>query len=171
MASTGKVVTYSLAAVGVVALGVIAAQKALEAIQKNISVDVGNPNIDMNTQPYNAVTGETYVRLDLPVTISNYNIFPLGARYFYGTIKYGNLTLTEVNLPYGLWVPSGGTVTITIDVDIPVRRVLDDIYYIAQNSNILDALINKVKLSGKLDLYGNMTNIPIPLNDIVIPIF
>lgn len=168
---TGKIVVGALAAVGVASLAAMAAKTALEAIKNNISFQVGMPSIDMSIQAINPIPGETYVRLDLPVELTNNNIFPIGAQYFFGVVKYGNLTLTEVNLPYGLWVPSGQTVTITIDVDIPVKRVLDDLYGIAQNGNIFNALINKIKLSGVFNLYGNLTQIPIEIKDLEIPIF
>lgn len=168
---TGKIVVGGLAVVGVAALAAMAANAALEAIKKNISFEVGMPSLDMSPQTINPVPGESYVRLDLPVEITNNNIFPIGAQYFFGVVKYGSITLTEVNLPYGLWIPSAQTVTITIDIDIPVKRVLDDLYAIAQNGNIFNALINKIKLSGVFNLYGNLTQIPIEIKDLEIPIF
>lgn len=168
---SGKIIVGGLAAIGVAAIAVAAGNAALEAIKNNISFSVGMPSVDMTTQPINPIPGESYVRLDLPITITNNNVFPVGAQYFFGVVKYGSITLTEVNLPYGLWVPAGQTVTITLDVDIPVKRVLDDLYGIAQGGNLFNALINKVKLSGVFNLYGNLTNIPIEIKDLEIPIF
>lgn len=167
-----QVIKTGLAVVGGVAILAYGAKQAALAIINNIEVLPGNPQLDSTLPPTSIIdpNAETYIRLDLPVTITNNNAFPLGVDWFMGVVKYGQLTLTNVNLPYGLFVPSGQTVTITLDVDVPVKRVVQDIQALIQQGNIFNALINKVTLSGSLQVTGNLTKIPIPLDNIAIPI-
>ena len=164
-------VTKGLALVGVAALVATAAKKAVDAIIANVHVSSGNPVLDYNTPPTNPIIpNEVYARIDLPITVTNNNIFPLGVNSFGGVVKYGNITLTTVALPYGIWVPSGGTITVTVDVDIPIKRVYDDMAAAFSSGNILNVVLNKILLSGVVDVVGNGTGVSIPLNNIAIPI-
>lgn len=149
----------------------MAGKSAIDAIIANVHVSSGNPRLDYNTLPTNPlIPNEVYVRIDLPITVTNNNIFPLGVNSFNGVIKYGSVTLTTVGLPYGIWVPSGGTVTVTVDVDIPLRQVYNDMSVALANGNILSVALNKILLSGTVNVTGNGTGVSIPLNNISIPI-
>jgi hypothetical protein len=168
--STGAV-TKGLAVVGVAALFVGAGKAAIDAIIANVSVSSGNPVLDYNTpaiDPNNP--NEVFVRVDLPITVSNQNPFPLGVSSFNGVIKYGNITLTSVGLPYGIRVPSGGTITVNVDVDIPLKRVYDDIAAAIAAGDILNTFLNKIMLSGVVHVTGKGRGISIPLENIAIPI-
>jgi LEA14-like dessication related protein len=165
------IVTKGLAFVGVAALLVGAGNAVVNAIIANVAVSAGNPRLDFNTPAIDPLNpNEVFVRVDLPITVTNDNVFPLGVNSFEGVIKYGNITLTTIGLPYGIWVPAGGTITVNVDVDIPLRRVYDDLAIAIANGNILNTLLNKITLSGTVHVVGKGTGVSIPLTDIAIPI-
>lgn len=164
-------ITKGFALVGVAALFGFAAQKAIDEIIANVDINSGMPVLDYNTPPANPLNpNEVYVRLDLPVTITNMNPFPLGISSFDGVVKYGNITLTTINLPYGIWAYSGGTATVNVDVDIPCKRVYDDIGNALSNGNFFSVILNKIMLSGNVHVTGKGRGVSIPIENIPIPI-
>ncbi len=163
--------TKVLAGVGILALIGAAASSAVAAILDNINVATGNAQLDYNTPPLNPITGEIYVRVDLPVIITNSNPFPLGVGGFSGIIKYGEIVLTTVSLPYGgLWIGAGETKTILVNVDIPIKRVIEDFNNALTSGNLLNVFLNKVLLSGTISLTGDSTSVTFPIENIAIPV-
>jgi LEA14-like dessication related protein len=153
-----------LAGVGVIALGAVVVGGAAAAIIKNVIVTNGNPSID------NTAFSSGYLQTNVPVQIKNNNPFPIGIEYFHGVVTFGQVTLARVALPQGFTVGAGSTLIFDLDMDIPVERVANDISNLIAQGNIFNAILNKIELTGKLQVKGNFTNVPIPLNRIAIPI-
>lgn len=158
------VVTNTLALVGIAALLASAADAAKNVIVSNIVVTSGIPQIDM--QDYHV----GYINFNLPVTIKNYNYFPLAIDYFKGTVSYGLLNLTDVELPFGLYIESGGQKTINLEVDVPIVGLGQNIADLIEQGNIFSAIINQLKLNGYILLLGNYQSVRFELKDVVIPL-
>lgn len=153
-----------LALTGAGAIVYLVTKSTIDQFISNIVVTAGNPSVD--STPFS----NGYIHTTVPVTITNNNIFPIGIKSFFGRVSYGQLSLADVSLPVGFYVPSGSTRQIALDMDIPVLTITNDIANLIQQGDVWNAIMNKITLNGVLHLYGNFTNIPIPLNNIVIPI-
>ena len=153
-----------LAWTGAGALVYFVGKSAIDTFVSNVQVHAGNPSID--TTPF----ANGFIQTTVPVTVTNNNFFPVGIKSFYGRVNYGQLSLANVSLPIGFYVPPGATRQVALDMDIPVLDITNDIALLIQQGSVWNALMNKITLNGTLHLYGNFTNIPIPLNNIVIPI-
>jgi LEA14-like dessication related protein len=159
-----KTGTKVLAVVGGLSIGAFLLKQAADKILSNIIVTVGTPQLD--SSPF----ADGYLKSDVPVTIENYNPFPLGLEYFAGRVNYGELKLTNISILTPISIPANSTRTITLDLDIPIQSVLNDVIGLLQGGSIFSALINPITLNGALQVQGNISQIPIPLNDIRIPI-
>ena len=161
-----KIDTKTIFAIGGgIALLALLAKATIDRIIDNIIIDIGTPQLD--STPFS----DGFIRVDVPVIITNNNPFPINVKYFFGVVKYGNITLANVNFPIGFSIAPGMVKTINLDLDVPISTVLTDLSaLLTSNTSLLDALLNKIYLSGKLQLVGNFTNVPISLDNIPIPI-
>jgi hypothetical protein len=164
MAETKNVVRNTLAVAGGLAVIALVLKGAADKIIENIEVVPGQPQLD-STPFYNG-----FLMADVPVTITNKNPFPLGLKYFRGLVSFGKVRLANISIDTPFSVPSGGTLTITLNMDIPIGQVMGDIGDLLLGGNIFDAILNKILLNGELQVQGNFTNVPIPLENISIPI-
>lgn len=158
-----------LAAVGVVSLVIQGGRSAATAILDNIKATTGTASLDVSTSPIGA-NGEIYARIDIPLTVENGNPFPLMADHLSGVVKYGSLTLTEIRATKNLYVPANSSATIILDIDVPTRRVFQDIQQAMQGGNWYGTLVNRILFSGTVRLSGLGRSISFPLTDIPIPI-
>lgn len=140
------------------------AKLSVDKIIENLDVQIGNPQFD------SSIFDDGFIKVDIPVIISNQNPFAVNVKYFFGVVKYGDITLANVSLPIQFSVAPGTTKTINLDMDIPIFTVLDDLLSELGGGNILDVFLNKIYLSGKLQLMGNFVDVPIQLDKISIPI-
>ena len=154
----------ALAIVGGLAIGAYFIKSAADKVIANVIVTPGTPQID------NTPFASGYIKVDLPITIENKNGFGLSTEYFAGLIKYGELTLGNVSALAPMAIPAGTSRTINLDFDIPVQSVVNDVAALLQSGNIFNALLNTITLNGYLQVQGNITKVPIPLNNISIPI-
>jgi LEA14-like dessication related protein len=164
MAKTTNLVRNSLAVAGSIALIGLLAKGAADKIIENIVVVPGSPQLD-STPFYSG-----FIRTDVPVTITNNNLFPIGLKYFKGVVSFGEVDLADISINTPFSVPSGGTLTITLNMDVPIGEVILDIGNLIIGGNVFDVILNKLLLNGSLQVQGNFTNIPIPLENIAIPL-
>lgn len=153
-----------LAATGAVAIIALVLNETAKKLIANIIITPGTPQMD--STPF----AQGFIKVDVPITIENLNPMPIGLKYFYGTVTFGDLTLSQVSIPTAFTIPSGATRTINLDMDIPILKVLGDITALFEQGNIWDAVLNKIELNGTLQVQGNFTNIPISIDRIAIPI-
>lgn len=158
------VIKNVLAITGGIAILGYATKSAAEKLISNVVVQAGQPQLD------NTPFSQGYFKLDLPVSIANYNPFPLGIDYFAGVIKYGEITLSNVSLPFGLWVNANDSTIINLNIDIPINTVFNDIANLINSGNIFGAILNKITLNGEIKVLGSIASTTIPLNNITIPI-
>jgi hypothetical protein len=151
-------ITGGVAVVG--SLGYLLVQKLVA----NVKVDVGNPTID--TTPF--LNG--YLRTNVPLVVTNNNYFDIGITSFFGKVNYGQLDIANVSIPYGFTIPSKTTNTVTLNMDIPILEVLNDIGLLISNGSVFDAILNKIELNGSILIKGRVAQAKIPLNNITIPI-
>lgn len=153
-----------LAGVGVIAIFLLMAQKAIAAIVANIKVTPGTPVLD--SQPFL----DNHIRTDVPIVIENNNPFPLSIINFFGMVSYGQLTLARVTLPQGFYVPANSVSTIVLNMDIPIQQVVSDTALIIQQGDIWNALMNRIELSGSVAVGGGGYSFTIPIDRVAIPI-
>ena len=151
-------ITGGVAVVG--SLGYLLVQKLVS----NIKVDVGNPTID--TTPF--LNG--YLRTNVPLVVTNNNYFDIGITSFFGKVNYGLVDIANVSIPYGFSIPAKTTKTVTLNMDIPIAEVLNDIGLLISNGSVFDAILNKIELNGSILIKGRVAQAKIPLNNITIPI-
>lgn len=154
----------ALAIAGAGAIAYFILRSAADKVLANIKIDIGNPQMD-NT-PF--LSGA--VQVDVPVSIQNNNSFALDIQSFYGVVSYGDITLSNVSIPIGFIVASASQKTITLDMNIPINTVLNDVIAAIQSGNIFNTLINKLYLTGALAVNTPAGAITIPLNRVAIPI-
>lgn len=153
-----------LAATGAVAIIALVLNETAKKLIANVIITPGTPQMD------NTPFAQGFIKVDVPVTIQNLNPMPIGLKYFFGNVTYGDLTLSEVSIPTAFSIPSGATRTINLDMDIPINTVLGDITTIIAQGNWWNAVLNKIELNGTLQVQGNFTNIPINIDRIAIPL-
>lgn len=153
----------ALAVIGAAGIVYFVGSKAASAAQGNIKFQIGQPQID------NSQFTAGIINVDLPITIENKNLFSINIQNFTGVITYGNITLTNVNIPASFILLPGKTQTVTIDIAIPIQTVLNDIFAAIAAGNIWSTVINKIYLNGTLTILS-VTPIQIPLKNIPIPI-
>lgn len=154
-----------LAIVGGLAILGAFAVKAVNVITSNIKVSASSPSLDFTN--YSSYLGNSIIPLDVTVTIENSNPFPLGIQNFFGVVKYGSITLSNVSIPYGLYIPSNSVQSFLLNVDLPIEKIINDI---ASQNNIWNAILNRIELSGTVRVGARGYNINIPLDRIAIPI-
>jgi len=154
----------ALALVGGGAIAYAFASSAAQKIQENIVFSIGSPQMD------NTGFANGFIKLELPITVTNYNIFNINIKSFYGVVKYGEIQLSNVSFPFGFVLESGKTKTLSLKINIPVNSVLDDVLNALYSGNIFNTLINKIYLSGVVHLKTDVTSVNIPLENIAIPI-
>ena len=160
-----KIDTKTVFAVGGgVALVAYLAKKTIDNIVSNVVIELGVPQLD------NTPFAQGYINLDVPVTITNNNPFPINVKYFHGLVTYGPIALANISFPVGFSLPAGLTKTINLDMAIPITQVFNDVLDELASGNIWDVVLNKIYLNGTLQLHGNFTNVPIQLEQIPIPI-
>jgi len=151
-------VTGGIAILG--GIGYVVANKLIS----NVFLDVGNPSMD------NTPFANGYLRTNVPLTITNNNVFPIGISSFFGRVNYGMLDLADVSIPFGFSVPSGATRVVELNMDIPIAEVLTDIGALIQNGSVFNAILNKIELNGTVIVKGRFAKARIPLENIAIPI-
>jgi len=156
--------TNLLAITGAVSIAGVVGYSMVNKLINNVSVDVGNPSID-NTPFLNG-----YLRTKVPVTITNNNLFSIGISSFYGKVNFGIVQLANVSVPFGFSIPAGTTRLISVDMDIPITEVLNDISLLIIDGSVFDAVLNKIELNGNILIKGRFAKANIPLNNISIPI-
>jgi len=153
-----------LALIGVGAIVAGIGAKAIAIITANIKTNPGSPVPDY------ANFNNGFIALDVPIVIENANPFPIGIQNFFGIVNYGNLTLSRVSIPTGLYVPAYSTQTIVLNLDIPVQEVIQDVGLLVQQGNIWNALINRLELDGSVRIGAKGYSFIIPLEKIAIPL-
>jgi hypothetical protein len=148
--------------VGAIVAGIGA--KAIAMIIANIKTTAGSPVPDY------ANFNNGFIALDVPVIIENGNPFPIGVQNFFGVVSYGNLTLSKISLPMGIYVPAYSTQTVVLNLDIPVEQVVQDVGLLVQQGNIWNALINRLELDGSVREGAKGYSFVIYLEKIAIPL-
>ncbi len=139
-------------------------KKGGEKVANNITVSVGTPIIDK------ALFTNGSINLKLPISIENKNIIPIGVSSFSGVVSYGTVTLSNVSLPTGFFIEAESSDTITLNINIPIQKVLNDLNNIVSSGNLFNALLNKIYLNGSINMKYNGVNLSIPIESVEIPI-
>jgi LEA14-like dessication related protein len=153
-----------LALIGVGAIVAGIGAKAIALIIANIKTTAGSPVPDY------ANFNNGFIALDVPVAIENKNPFPIGIQNFFGVVHYGDLTLSNISLPLGIYVPAYSSQTVVLNLDIPVQEVVQDIGLLVQQGNIWNALINRLELDGSVRVGAKGYSFVIYLEKIAIPL-
>lgn len=154
-----------LAITGGITIGALVLKSIADKIISNVEITNGIPQID-NT-PF--LNGD--FRVNIPVIIKNRNPFPLGVDALNGVIKYGQITLSKIAIPYGFSVDANSESVFNLDMDIPIQTVFQDVAALINGGNIFNALLNKITLTdGEVSLFSNYVHVRIPLREIPIPI-
>jgi len=149
--------------VGVLAIG---ANAAANSIINNLKFDIGIPQLDYDE------FSNGYIGLDLPITVTNNNSIPISIKYFYGVLKYQGIKIANLNFPIGFDLPSLGVKTIQLDINIPLVSIMNDLVQAFTSGDLLGFLedFDGLYLDGTLQIYGNITGIPITFTNLKIPL-
>jgi len=103
------------------------------------------------------------VGVDIRIKIKNGNSVGVTVTHVEGEVKYGNLKLSDVNLPLPIQIPANGETIGTINLSIQAMTFVSDIIAAFQpGSNVYNTLVNRLKFKGII--YTNIVNIPIDIN-------
>jgi len=153
-----------LSVVGAGAIVSSVIKKGGEKVADNITVSVGTPIIDKSLFTNGSIN------LKLPISIENKNIIPIGVSSFSGVVSYGAVTLSNVSLPTGFYINPNDSDTITLNIAIPIQKVLNDLSNVVSSGNLFNALLNKIYLNGSINMKYNGVNLSIPIESVEIPI-
>lgn len=153
-----------LAIVGAGAIGYTIVKTAADKLRENVIFSIGMPVLD------NSNFEHGFIKVRLPVVITNHNIFSIDVNSFFGVVRYGNVRLSNVTIPVGFVLVPHQTKTITLNLDIPINAVMNDVINEIQQGSIFNTLLNKIYLSGAISIKTDITSVSIPLENIPIPI-
>lgn len=157
-----------LSIVGIGSIGYFVFNSIKNTLVNNVIINLGNPTLD------NQFFSNGYFKLDVPIYITNNNIFDISFAYFTGYVTYGNIKLADVSIPYNFSIPNNTTRQFNLNADIPIVSVMNDlvnaITYVSNGGSIFDLLINKIELTGTIVLKSGTMQFPINLDKIAIPI-
>ena len=157
-----------LSIIGIGSVGYFVFNSIKNTLVNNVIIQLGNPELDKQ------FFSDGFFKLDVPIYITNNNIFDISFAYFTGYVTYGNIKLANVSIPYNFSIPNGTTRQFNLNTDIPITSVMADlsnaIQYVLQGGSIFDLLINRIELTGTIVLNSGRISVPIPLDRIPIPI-
>lgn len=148
----------ALAVVGAFFLGKYLFDQVINSAYNRITYSFGRPNVDFR----GLANYPPVVKVILPMTITNKNPVGVTIQSFVGEIFYGNVKLSNVNIPQGGLLPANGELTLNLELNIQGIQVINDIVTSLGQTGTYSTLINVIKLKGVLET--SIYRVPVETN-------
>ena len=123
------------------------ADKVFSGAFSNISYSFGRPTFNFN----NLLLSPPSLEVNLPMTIENKNPIGITITNFKGQLFYGNLKLSDVVIPVGGLIPSNGSYTFNLRLNVFATQLINDIVTSISQTGAYGTLVNVIKLKGVLE--------------------
>jgi len=149
---TEKILQYT----GAAALAIWAAKAIGKAGAKGLNFDIQGVTID----PAQLYTG--VLKVNISILATNKNPVNIVVQSVQGVVKYGTVTVANVNQPFPATLQTGQPTTIVLSLDIAAPQLIADIVESILQNGVFSALINTIKFEGIV--FTSLVNIPIKTN-------
>lgn len=141
--------------IGVIAVGGLVLMPIIKAISKKINISFGQPSFNYSF----LLSANPFLRVNWPLIVNNQNKAGLTINDFSGKLYYGNVYLSDINLPLPSVIPASGTGTLYLEFDVYATQLITDLIQNITNQGAYNTILNQLRVKGYLST--NLGAVPI----------